>query len=266
MDPSVLVSTKDVRRGLSMRIVGTEYVGDHTVYIVFVADVETGAEWEVPRRFREFYELQEHLVSLRPSISTLDFPARRPSLAESMFVVHERRVKLERYLRRVAGLLFYSPLHSASLAVAKAFQDFLDVPKQMERLTALDEMILANNRAMLMSGLSVKVHRVLHVPIVERMITEFVDRMLGEDPEDPSAYAYAVMYGHAGWTGQEMLEHLRRFMDRLQSCVIDGCAAEWRPFTLGQIPDLRPEEVDSMISGKSRPLIPWLPKLPSQGL
>ena len=89
----------------------------------------------------------------------------------------------------------------------------------------------------------------LHIPIVERMITEFVDRMLGEDPDDPSAYAYAVMYGHAGWTGQEMLDHLKRFIDRLQICVVEGCAHEWRPFALEALPDLTPEEVDNIISG-----------------
>ena len=62
--------------------------------------------WKVRRRFREFFELYEELVSLRSSMEKLDFPMRRPSLYETTHSVNDRRVRLERYVRRVAGMLF----------------------------------------------------------------------------------------------------------------------------------------------------------------
>ena len=47
--------TQDAKRDASLcvRILGTDYADDHTVYILWVLDVLAGAEWRVPRRFRE---------------------------------------------------------------------------------------------------------------------------------------------------------------------------------------------------------------------
>lgn len=103
LEASLLVSTRDLRRAMMVRIVATDFVEDHTVYVMDVSDVQTGSRWKVRRRFREFYELQEKCVSLRPSVSTLDFPMRRPTLTESISVVHTRKVMLNKYLRRLAG-------------------------------------------------------------------------------------------------------------------------------------------------------------------
>ena len=58
MDPSLLVCTRDLRRAVAVRILATDFVGDHTVYIVDVVDIESKSQWRVRKRFREFFELQ----------------------------------------------------------------------------------------------------------------------------------------------------------------------------------------------------------------
>ena len=113
------------------------YVEDHTEYQIWVLDVMSGAEWRVSRRFREFHEMAEKLIAMRPSLERIDFPPRRGGLYESYATVQERKIRLERWLRRISSLLFYAPLHSASASIASLLQDFLDVPARRESLQLL---------------------------------------------------------------------------------------------------------------------------------
>jgi hypothetical protein len=88
----VFIPTKHLRPALSIRILSTDFTEDHTVYVIWVVDVKTGAEWNVRRRFREFYEFRERLQEIRSGISRLPFPPRRPSLSETVALVNERQV------------------------------------------------------------------------------------------------------------------------------------------------------------------------------
>lgn len=48
-----------LRPALSTHILSTQQVDDYTVYNIWVMDVRTGCEWEVGRRYREFYRFRE---------------------------------------------------------------------------------------------------------------------------------------------------------------------------------------------------------------
>lgn len=64
----------------------------HTVsYLVWVMDVESGAEWKVSRCHPEFAELWDVCTGIRPSLARLDFPPWLPDVKETPGVVEGRR-------------------------------------------------------------------------------------------------------------------------------------------------------------------------------
>ena len=50
---------RHVRPAISVRILRAEERSDHVVYVIWVMDVRSGAEWFVRRRFREFHEFRD---------------------------------------------------------------------------------------------------------------------------------------------------------------------------------------------------------------
>jgi hypothetical protein len=58
----LVMYTKNLRPAISVRILRAEERVDHTVYIIWVLDVKSGAEWYIRRRFREFHEFREVFV------------------------------------------------------------------------------------------------------------------------------------------------------------------------------------------------------------
>ena len=134
---------------------------DHTEYQIWVLDVGSGAEWRVLRRFRAFFDMFEKLVAMRPSLARIDFPPRRGGLYETYATVQDRKVRLERWLRRISSLLFYAPLHSASNSIMRVLQNFLDVPKRIESL----ELMSRQPDKALRQAVQVHVFRILSLPV-----------------------------------------------------------------------------------------------------
>lgn len=62
-----------------------------TPYLVWVMDVESGAEWRVRRTHAEFAELWEVCTGMRPSLARLDFPSWLPEVKETPGMVEARR-------------------------------------------------------------------------------------------------------------------------------------------------------------------------------
>lgn len=62
-----------------------------TPYLVWVMDVESGAEWKVRRCHAEFAELREVCTGMRPSLARLDFPAWLPEVKETPGMAAARR-------------------------------------------------------------------------------------------------------------------------------------------------------------------------------
>jgi hypothetical protein len=51
--------SRHVRPAISVRIIRAEERSDHVVYVIWVMDIRSGAEWFVRRRFREFHEFRD---------------------------------------------------------------------------------------------------------------------------------------------------------------------------------------------------------------
>jgi hypothetical protein len=56
---NVVIPAASVRPALSVRIMRAETRRDHVVYVIWVMDVLSGAEWVVHRRFKEFLEFRD---------------------------------------------------------------------------------------------------------------------------------------------------------------------------------------------------------------
>ena len=69
--------SEHLRPGLVVRVIGAINRSDYIVYVIRVCDVQSGVEWRTERRFREFQEFHDVVVSLRPSIARIEFPRKR---------------------------------------------------------------------------------------------------------------------------------------------------------------------------------------------
>jgi len=235
--PTVIANAKKealLRPALCVRILGTDYVEDHTVYILWVLDVLAGAEWRVQRRFREFFELHEELIKLRPSIDKLDFPTRRPSIYETVHTVNDRRVRLERYIRRVAGMLTSSRLHPRSSDVARVLQRFLDVPKRRASLELLER----NPDITLRQACQVATAQVLSLPVLDKLLSDVVSSTQSHDFE----------------SGDAMLQKMKQYIDHLQAAILDGSHDLLKSVALRRVPSnaLPIDELNTTLSAAVR--------------
>lgn len=221
-----------LRPALCVRILGTDYVEDHTVYVIWVLDVLAGAEWRVQRRFREFFELHDKLVSLRPSMEKLDFPMRRPSIYETVHSVNDRRVRLERHLRRVAGMLFSARLHEQSAAVALCLESFLDVPKRRASLELLEK----NPDLVLRQAVQVAVSQLLTLPAFEKIVGDITQSLLQIDVD----------------SGSEMLHKMKAYIDHLQQCILEGASDFLRNVALRRQSTILQDDLDTLVSNAVR--------------
>lgn len=81
----------------------------HTVsYLVWVMDVESGAEWKVSRCHPEFAELWDVCTRIRPSLGRLDFPPWLPDVKETPGVVEGRRPRCVIFACVTGTLYMYS--------------------------------------------------------------------------------------------------------------------------------------------------------------
>lgn len=108
-----VVPTQGIRKALNVRVLGPappppsaagsgrpngasgggggDAASRSTSYVVWVMDVESGAEWRVHRCHAEFAELWEVCTGLRPSLARLDFPPWLPDVKETPGMVEARR-------------------------------------------------------------------------------------------------------------------------------------------------------------------------------
>lgn len=125
-----IMQAKGLRSALCVRIVHTKVQADAVLYVLRVEDVESGLQWVVHRRYRDFNSLAEELADMSKYTSDVPFPKKTLSIGNSAKLVEGRIVALEQYIRRVlfrlTSLATVDPLASQSL---RHLQLFLGVDK-----------------------------------------------------------------------------------------------------------------------------------------
>ena len=141
---ALTLSTNQLRPALSFRIISIKVVDNsHFEFKIWVKDIDSGLEWFVNRRFSEFFNFRETLVSIWSIFARIPFPPRRLSISSAERIANERLPVLEQFLRSVYAIIAVQPLlHVSTRAVFCAFQDMLDVPFRKEGI----EVIINQNR------------------------------------------------------------------------------------------------------------------------
>ncbi|XP_014601263.1 PREDICTED: sorting nexin-29 [Polistes canadensis] len=75
----------------------------HHVYQIYIRIRET--EWNIYRRYAQFYELHKELIKHDAIVTTYEFPPKKTIGNKDAKFVEERRQKLQEWLRRVVGRL-----------------------------------------------------------------------------------------------------------------------------------------------------------------
>ena len=120
-----ILQAKGLRTALCARIVHTRVQDDTVIYVLRVEDVETGLQWVVHRRFRDFASLNDELSDLSHFTKDIPFPRKRLTSSRNARVIEDRIVALEQYIRRVLHVFtLYAtmdPLASRSLRHLQSF-------------------------------------------------------------------------------------------------------------------------------------------------
>lgn len=177
----------------TLKIIGAEYVEDHTVYIV---EVSVGLyKWFVRHRYSDFHTLHEKLVQHFPTLGWSLLPKKKLFGTQTEQFVKKRQVELEIYLQSVIQSLPHMP---------PAFTRFLDFHKyEVHGITeTLAETLYENGDAIILSD------KVYHMSPLQ--INAVCTRLALPEPTCDSG------------DFRKDIGHLLDFVTRLQHLQIDG--------------------------------------------
>ncbi len=205
------IYSKNLRPGLSIRIMRAEERIDHVVYVIWVQDVKTSYEWVVRRRFREFNDFRDCLVGIKSSIGRFDFPPKRLSITETAAVVNERLHSLQKFIRKISSIACNNSSHPSTTRVQAALHYFLDVHDHIDNILVLEMTTTSPVRHMT----QVFIHSVLQLSIMDKVLCGFIDNFIEESSKD----------NEVKWNDVEVrkvLSNVRDFIDNLQGVFSDG--------------------------------------------
>ncbi len=130
-----ILQAKGLRTALCVRIVHTKQQSEAVVYVLRVEDVESGLQWVVQRRYRDFHALNEELTDMTQFTKEIEFPKKRISIRKTAKLVEDRIVNLEQYVRKLLHLLtLYATMDSAASKALRSLQNFLGVDSYIDAL------------------------------------------------------------------------------------------------------------------------------------
>ena len=128
-----ILQAKGLRNALCVRIVHTKMQGEVVIYVLRVEDIETGLQWVVHRRYRDFYTLNEELADMSTFTKEINFPQKSLTMRNNHRLVESRIVLLEQYIRRVLHLLtLYATMDPSASRSLRHLQNFLGVDKYID--------------------------------------------------------------------------------------------------------------------------------------
>eukprot|EP01035_Chromulina_nebulosa_P019594 gene19594-25498_t len=129
-----ILQAKGLRTALCVRIVHTKSQADIVVYVLRVEDIETGLQWVVHRRYRDFNALHDELSDMSQFIKDITFPKKKiVNIRQTAKLIESRIVALEQYIRRVLHILtLYATMDPQASRSLRHVQNFLGVDKYID--------------------------------------------------------------------------------------------------------------------------------------
>ena len=219
---SIVIPTKDLRPALFTRVLRAEGLETHVVYVMWVMDIKSGAQWIVRRRFREFFEFRETLVGIRKSIGALDFPP-KAMVTNNPQLIAERTRGLQKFMRKTSSLLCVNSLHPSTASVQNALQKFLDVSIKMPAITIMEK---ESENFGINSNLQTYVHSVMQMSVMDRIYDSFIDHFLGGTGGGTGVVSEEVGGGYSHDNSLKILETVQLYMDNLQGVMCEGLSED----------------------------------------
>ena len=246
-----VVNLDAVHKGICIRIVNTFLDGDQAAYTIWVLDIESGKEWYAPcRYYSDFLDLRS--ATACEATADLSFPLKKwgilSSIGKREFSADTQMKDtnlelLENFLRELCGLVYRGTLHPKVAEVAVHLQSFLgcDACFRSETNPTLTQIAVSEssyrndflsgrNKAQRESLLQLKrslhlyVYRLFLLPVMERLVSQFIDevkkgtptldKMQALEKKSSTALKDYVLIN---------LEKLRIFLDQLQDLIFEGC-------------------------------------------
>lgn len=129
----IIMRVKGLRSALDVRCIHSIVTEDTVEYILRVEDVESGLQWQIRRRYREFYELHQQLLEECPALEDVPFPGKRlPAMRRNTKLVEERIGALEYFLRQcIHGTALFATIRPNCARALHIIQAFLFVSKHL---------------------------------------------------------------------------------------------------------------------------------------
>ena len=241
-----LIPLVGVRKALSVRIVNYFTEGNRTAYTIWVYDVESGQEWYAPvRYFEDFADLRHAAAGLIPRFGKLPFPRQTKSIfgsprSNTPALLESRCWQLEKFLRALCSSLYDHELHASTGEVAIHVQSFLGcetvkfhpVVGYESRDETTSNLDLSMKNA-LKRSFQFYTYRVFLLKPLAYIVDDFVENMR---QKCPSLQDLEGIESQGVATLQQMavkdLATLEKFLDFLQSTILEGCTDDFRSITM----------------------------------
>ena len=158
------------------------------------------------------------MVNFRAGIGRLDFPSKRLNVAEIGAMIPERLQVLQKFLRKVCGLVCVNSLHPSTIRIQLLLQQFLEVTDRMDNILYLEiKPSYKKDKHMV----QVLVHNVMHMGVMDKVLSGYIDSFFDSTNVDENKK----------WTeteGRKVLNGMRDFVDNLEvvlyEAIADDCA------------------------------------------
>ena len=206
---------------------------DPDSFTVWCYSPQTQHEWSVTLPYSAFLSLRADLVALRPSIEQMTFPPPPspnppPQSSGGLFStfsrpppVADRAQALDRWLRKLARLVYASALHEKSREVLLLLIIFLKPLESRVEFPPIDPGCLP-------AALETYACRVLVLPVLDLLISQFVAALAASLPNNPQLVDYVKRQerGALKEIADEHMGKLAGFADQLSAMVVEGCKAD----------------------------------------
>jgi hypothetical protein len=230
-----ILQAKGLRTALCVRIVHTKSLGEYVLYVLRVEDVETGLQWVVHRRYRDFYTLKEELDDMSLFTKDISFPKKTISMTLSRNttrVVESRIVELEQYVRRVLHILtLYATMDPLASRSLRHLQIFLGVDKYVD---CIRPPLLDNQRYIEL--------------MVYRFLNDFASPACQQCIRFVSSVDLEVLVSDTGSNGyRPVLDHMKQALAEVEVFVLQQHQQQMIQPLLDRKPDLSPEQLHTFV-------------------
>jgi hypothetical protein len=155
---------------------------------------------------------QQTIIGIRKKLQNVDFPQKHlAAVTDKSVLIQERLNVLQRFLRRIAGIITLNSHHPSTIKLQLVLQRFLNVEENLDMIILRE----SDPATHLVKTVEVFMHNVLHMTFMDRALQGFIENYMGNPIDDI----------HRRWSEEEackVAEEQKEFLDRLQNFLFEA--------------------------------------------